>query len=528
MQKYLIWCSCLLVSCAKIVPPSGGPDENIAPTVLSTTPLNYSTQFREREIVFVFDEFVVLKDPANTISIIPSLNKPPKIRFEGKKMHFVFSEKLKENTTYQIKMYGAIADQHEGAVLNKFSYIFSTGDKIDSGKIGGKSINALTNEEEKACLCVATENIDSFYKGKYLGRDLSAEDGTFQFENLKEKQLYEIYCFKDENKNNLWENDEKIGFVNRKVTTKENLLVPIVDYNNDQKIISLKNEKPGKIEIVFAKIPIDAKITFDKLKDKNVVAQKEEKKIILFFDTTYQVKEKLSIEAKGLPKEEKEVFLISETYKGYQLRKNTYFTKTRMETNVFDPSNGVTLWWEYPIASIDTTKIRIKEDTVREIIYKARIYKTQIIIDADWKIGKKYKFEIAKNAIQNSYFQENDSLILFFKAAAKKEKSAIALNIKDIEKDKQYLLIEKQGIEKNAGYYIIKNKERVKLTIPKLDEGTYSYILIYDENRNGQWDKGKFKDKIPPEKAIVLTTIKLVEKIDQEKTISLKEVNKKQ
>lgn len=303
--------------------------------------------------------------------------------------------------------------------------------------------------------------------------------------------------------------------------------VPVVDYNNDQKIISTKNEKAGKIEIVFAKIPINAIITFDKLKYKNVVVQKQDKKIILYFDTTYQVKEKLSIEAKGLPKEDKEVFLISETYKGYLMRKNTYFSKTRTDINLFDPSNDVTLGWEYPIASIDTTKLRIKEDTVRDIVFKARIYKTQIIIDADWKLGKKYKLEIGKNAIQNIYFQENDSLILFFKAEAKKEKSAITLNINDIEKDKQYLLIEKQGIEKNAGYHIIKNKNRVKLVMAKLEEGTYNYILVYDENHNGQWDKGIFKDKIPPEKAIVISTIKLAEKIDQEKTISLKDLNKK-
>ncbi len=61
---------------------------------------------------------------------------------------------LLPNTTYTLNFYKGIKDVNEGNVLRNFTYVFSTGDKIDSGQIGGTVTVALTGKPDSSLVVI--------------------------------------------------------------------------------------------------------------------------------------------------------------------------------------------------------------------------------------------------------------------------------------------------------------------------------------------------------------------------------------
>ena len=116
----------LLVGCANVVMPSGGPKDTKSPVVLEASPANNSTDFKGKTIHLTFDEFVTLNNPTNNVMISPPMSKKPTYRTSGKTLIIRFEEPLKPNTTYSINFGDAIKDLHEG---NIFMDVWFTGCK---------------------------------------------------------------------------------------------------------------------------------------------------------------------------------------------------------------------------------------------------------------------------------------------------------------------------------------------------------------------------------------------------------------
>ena len=134
----------LMIRCANVVTPSGGPKDDKSPVVLVASPENHSTDFKGKSIHLTFDEFVTLNNPSNTVLISPPMNKKPTYRTSGKTLIIRFEEPLRPNTTYSIYFGDAIKDLHEGNVFTGYTYNFSTGNSIDSLSLQGKVISAST------------------------------------------------------------------------------------------------------------------------------------------------------------------------------------------------------------------------------------------------------------------------------------------------------------------------------------------------------------------------------------------------
>ena len=139
----------LLIRCANVVTPSGGPKDEKAPVVLEASPENNSTNFKGKTIHLTFDEFIVLNNPSNNVLISPPMNKKPTYRTSGKTLIIRFEEPLRPNTTYSINFGDAIKDLHEGNVFKGYTFNFATGESIDSLSLQGKviSASALTPQE---------------------------------------------------------------------------------------------------------------------------------------------------------------------------------------------------------------------------------------------------------------------------------------------------------------------------------------------------------------------------------------------
>jgi hypothetical protein len=145
----LLAAAILFNRCAHPVSPEGGPKDVTPPKVLGCDPPNFSTNFQSSSIRIAFREFIALKNPLSEIFISPPLAKAPDPRLRGKDLLVKLQDTLRGNTTYSISFGQAIADLTEGNQLRDFTYVFSTGDYIDSLSLKGRVISAFNHQPLK-------------------------------------------------------------------------------------------------------------------------------------------------------------------------------------------------------------------------------------------------------------------------------------------------------------------------------------------------------------------------------------------
>ena len=83
--------------------------------------------------------------------ISPFGNKSERQKSKEKKVIVEFDEEevLKENTTYTINFGESIVDYTEGNPLTNYTFVFSTGEFIDSLSVSGTVVNSFTGEAQE-------------------------------------------------------------------------------------------------------------------------------------------------------------------------------------------------------------------------------------------------------------------------------------------------------------------------------------------------------------------------------------------
>ena len=242
------------IRCANVVSPTGGPKDKLPPVVLLASPENQSTMFHGKEIHITFDEYVTLNNPNSNILISPPLENNPDYKLNGKSLIIKFKEPLRADVTYSINFGEAIKDLHEGNILKGYSYVFSTGDNIDTLTLEGKLLQADTHKPtaDYYVMLYCDENdtigIDSLpylVKPYYLTK--SDKDGNFKFSGLKERD-YLIFALKDENSN------LRFDLPNESIAFLDSLVKPIHDIqftiNNDSLLNDSLNNVTKKLETI--------------------------------------------------------------------------------------------------------------------------------------------------------------------------------------------------------------------------------------------------------------------------------------
>jgi hypothetical protein len=190
--------SYLGIGCAQIGSPTGGPRDSIPPVLVSAYPALKSTHFKDNKIVLTFNEYVDLQEIQTNVLVSPFPKINPNITFKLKTVTVKLKDTLKENTTYAINFGNAIRDNNEGNPFKNFTYVFSTGNTIDSLKLNGKVVLAETGKADSTISVVlyriAHDTMVQTRKPDYLTK--LDRDGNFTFTNLSEGH-YKVYALKD-------------------------------------------------------------------------------------------------------------------------------------------------------------------------------------------------------------------------------------------------------------------------------------------------------------------------------------------
>ena len=507
LQNLLIFSIALvLLGCAAMQKPQGGPRDRTPPRLIKATPENMTRNFRAKQIRLEFDEFFSLKNPFQEISISPAQEKTPTYKANKKTLVIDFKDSLQKNTTYVINFGKAIADVNEGNILDNFTYVFSTGPHIDSLSISGDVKNMLTEEHEKeVTVMLLTPKQDTIWAKKkptvYATTDTS---GNFTLNNLAAGD-YLIYALKEASPNKIYDNENEL------VAFKKQTIHLTKDTGNIH--ISLFKQEPEKIRSIERRFDLDGKLyfTFNKPLDKPSVkilspAELDKQKLVYFNKTN----DTIGIYMRSMEFDSIKVSFLqnNKPLDTITLRKGRKEAYTRVITlqyntsldNRLRPATDLQMIASLPIERVDQSQITLNEDsnTVSNFtINQDTSNLKKLSIKYNWKPNSQYKLFFNEGALIDIYGDKNKKLLKPFIADKTENYGQLALKIKIPDSTTAYV-IELLNEQKKIVHTdpVTKN---ATITYKNYPVGKYNIRVVYDTNKNGKWDTGNVKQKLYPE-----------------------------
>jgi len=500
----LIW---VFSSCASIgAGPQGGPKDSIPPKVLSILPKNLTRNFSAKKIVIQFDEYFKLTDQAKQFSVSPDMQVLPTLKIRGRSLEIEFADTLEKNTTYTLNFGKAITDVNEGNALKNFSYVFATGNELDSLSISGNIKDAQTGKPliEAVAFVFPLTKDTLFGKKKASIYTLTDSSGNYRIKNLR-SDTYKVYALAEQNTDKIYQqNSDEIGFIKeplvlKKDTQNVNMIVfkedasvfRVIDrrLNADGSISLNFNQKLKNPEItVIEPAAIDAGklVKYNKAKDSVKIWLKD-----LSFDST-----KVSILDDGQ---------LLQTVKLTRGKKETYTRNVvatdNLEGNLLNPYKPYKLTFVLPIEATDASKIVLMEDSVVKTNFRL-VKDTASFLSYDliypWKEKNIYEIKFGAAAFTAIFKAQNKEFTRKFELAKSDDYGTLVVKIVTPEPNKQYLLE-----VLNESKVIVNNltvSKDTTVTFTKYRAGKYFIRIIYDTNKNGKWDTGNVKAGLQPEK----------------------------
>ena len=203
----------ILVACANIGTPDGGPYDETPPKIVHTSPKFAATKSKAKKIVLELDENIKLDNPMEKVVVSPPQLNMPEISSSGKRITVELEDTLIPNTTYTIDFADAIEDNNEGNPMGDYAFTFSTGETIDTFQVSGYVLNAQDLEPIKGIVvglyaldadstmsdAEADKTLaDSVFRTKPFER-ISRTDsrGQFVIKGLNKDTRYRVFALKD-------------------------------------------------------------------------------------------------------------------------------------------------------------------------------------------------------------------------------------------------------------------------------------------------------------------------------------------
>ena len=497
-----------MISCAKRGSITGGLKDTLAPVLKISLPKNFSTGFKEKEIKLTFDEYVKLKDINKQLIISPPMKYEPEVLPTTVSKYFTIKIKdtLLPNTTYSFNFGQSVTDNNEGNVLNQFKYVFSTGTFIDSLTLSGSVKDAYNKEVESFVSVMLYEANDKFndsivYKEnpRYITNTLDSLK-TFKLENIKAGKYF-LVAMKDYNSNNKFNsNKDKIGFKKQFITIPTDSVQEIKLF---KEVPPFKSYRPIQTSANRLLVPYEGKT-----KDYKITLKKGDT-IIPTIVTKFPKKDSLQVWFKPI---KGDTLALSFKQKGYEKDFTFKLKKQKKDSLKIEVSgSGVlnlkeqfSVKSETPLIRFDNSKIKLinKDSVAVDFKTKYDEFNQELFFDFKAAPSEKYTFDIMPGAFTDMFEKSNDTLVFKTNTKTVEEYGNLKVNLQNV---KHFPVIVELTDDKGSMIATQYSEETTKIEFKLLDPGLFSLRLIYDDNKNKEWDSGNYLEKRQAEEVVYLS-----------------------
>lgn len=549
----------LFYSCAQIATLTGGEKDVDPPKILNQEPENEATNFNGKTLRIQFDEYVELNNPAENFYISPPLKEMPEYTLKGKSLIINLNNPLDSNTTYTIFCNEGIKDLREGNMLPPTSFVFSTGDYVDSMILTGRVIDAITLQpKEKVAVLLYKEYDDSTLMTQppyYL--TFTKNNGEFLFTHIADGE-YHLCALMDKNRNNIFDQkDEQIAFASE----------PVKSQFPPKKITKDTTNISDSTEIVDSLI-VDNQDSIP-IVDSSSIVNYQTNTLLLF--------EEADTNLRFIKREYVENYNHKFTFRGkvtdfalnqlsfldtaitYLLEYNptcdtlnVYFTSVSnnsidfellvngevLDTLIFNPAskqkpasrgrrgstnteeeprNTLTykeitkgelhrlpsIQFNEPVKMYDSTQLKLYELTKNDTIelsvncYLSDSSRRTLVIDYSFKEKTSYLFFCPDSVFWSYYELCNDAITLNFTTKSLKDYGSLKIKYEFFEENNYILQLLNEKLEVVQEDFATFNATH---TYDYLSQGKYRLRVIVDDNNNKKWDTGNYLQRIQPER----------------------------
>nr|WP_321232544.1 Ig-like domain-containing domain [uncultured Psychroserpens sp.] len=487
----------MMISCANRGTPSGGPKDEEAPKITRSTPENYTTNFKGKEIRVYFDEYVKIKNLQKQLIISPPMNTEPTVTPLGtasKYIKIIINDTLEDNTTYAFNFGQSIVDNNEENPYEYYKYVFSTGDYIDSLSVKGQILDAEKRTPDTFVSVMLYER-DSTYtdstvykqKPKYITNTLDSLT-TFSIDNIK-PGTYKLVALKEESGNYTFQqNNDKIGFYEGFITAPTDSFYSMKLFKEELNFEAKRPKQAAGQKIAFGYGGDHKSMEIEILGNlpegfENRIT-KDPSSDTLF----YWYKPKIELDSAK--------FVIRN--KAYVDTLNHRFRQIDKDTLVVKSISSGTLGFEedfeftttIPMQKFDESFVTILDKDSINIPFKTsyNVLENKRQIAFEKKESDSYKITILPGAIQDFFGNVNDTLNFSARTKTYADYSNMRITLRNVT----YPVIVQLTNEKEEVKYEQFATEEQLFDFKNLNPGTYYLRVVFDTNGNQKWDSGDY------------------------------------
>lgn len=490
----------LLVRCANVVTPTGGPKDVTPPKVIEAHPANRSTGFSGRKIELTFDEFITLDNANQNVLFSPPLTTKPDIKLSNKTMVIRLKEDLKPSTTYSIQFGSAVKDLHEGNLFKDYPYSFSTGDFLDTLQFSGKVLMASDKKPaEDFFVGLYSEGCDSLFDQPlrrmpdYLTK--TDKEGKFTLHGLPDKK-YLVFALKDMNSNYVYDMpNETVAFLDTLVAPSSSIeLYAFTEEDTTQMLLEKKLVEEGLLRFVFRRPADEVTIaTPDRLADSFRMAEVwSSTRDTLWWYFTPHVMDSLRIDIRYdtlINDTTRYSLKYRETAKSGRKDNNLLTIQNNLRNNLLMPGDTLELLFTEPILG----------DTVRfegGVLAKVDDYGMVFRLCGPMADSANLALNIPDSVFYSIRGRTNDSLSIKYRNAKESDWGNLFIQVVPPEGMAVVLLLlnSKEKVMESRGI-----KGEARASFERLLPDKYKLRAILDADGDGAWSTGNYHRQFLPE-----------------------------
>ena len=413
-----------------MIPPTGGDRDSLPPLLVKVSPQDSSKGFNTKTITFTFDEYIDQpQDISRNLIVSPMYSVMPTVESKLRTLTVRIKDTLEPNTTYYYNFGDAIKDVNEGNVMHNFSYIFTTGNTFDSLQLSGKVVLAETGGIDSTLIAMLYKSGEDSALTRENPRYITKVDGKGNFRfQYLPTGTYYIYALKDEGGPKRYFGRSLFAFADSAVEIKPGA-APVTLYAFEE-----KKEQPSQPTINFA--------------GGNRPGTKPDERRLRF--------------------------------------------STTLSGNMQDLLGDFNLKFEQPLRNFDSTKLQLRTDSVFNFTpasWQMDSLRKNLTLINTWKENTLYHLILDKDFADDSSGRKllkTDTIS--FTTRKQTDYGSLKISFTNIDLSKNPVLQFSQG-GRVLNTFPLTTSE---LNQPLFNPGEYELSILYDENKNGHWDPGKF------------------------------------